>query len=71
MTDLDDDARRIGEIAARLAELRTQRVLAASRLASELEACVRPIRDKQLLKLIDLVQGQLARILADRPEADG
>lgn len=67
----DADTGRIRAMAERLAELRVERVRAASRACSALEAAARPLRDRHLLKLIDLVQGQLSRLLADRPDGDG
>lgn len=52
-----------------LAVERVARVLAASRACSALEAAARPVGDRHLIKLIDLVQQQLSRLLSDRPEA--
>lgn len=69
MIDLDD-AEHIRDLARRIAEARCERIRAASRLVSEVEAVIRPIRDRHLHELVDKVQARLSQRLCDRPEAD-
>jgi hypothetical protein len=66
----DPDAIRIASITQRLAELRTERVRAASRAASELEAIARPLNDPNVVSLVGRLQARLASLLPDKPEAD-
>jgi hypothetical protein len=70
VSGLDEDAATIRSITQRLAELRCQRVLTASRLASELEAAARPLRDANVISLIGRLQARLAALLPE-PDGDG
>lgn len=69
MSDLDD-AEHIRQLARRLADLRLERIRAASRACSALEAVIRPLRDRRLLDLTFLLQTALSERLSDRPEVD-
>lgn len=69
MIDPCEDATAIRAITQRLVELRSQRVLTASRLASELEAAARPLRDANVISLIGRLQARLSMLLPE-PEGD-
>lgn len=70
MNDPCEVAARVRNIMQCITDAQSARILAASRIASELEGLLRPLGDLRLLGTIERLQMALAERLPAKPEAD-
>ncbi|MCF2514438.1 hypothetical protein LVY65_05075 [Sphingomonas sp. G124] len=70
MNDPGEVTARVRSIMQRITDAQSARILAASRIASELEGLLRPLGDRRLLGTVEGLQIALAERLPAKPEAD-